>query len=428
MRTRIEVHSKNAQMDAEMKTATAICDSQRWLSIIGIGEDGVEGLSTVARHLIGSATLVVGGTRHLELANSLIQGRRLAWPSPLSDAFDEIKRHRGSAVVVLASGDPFHFGIGKQLAEFVPTDEFICLPQPSAFSLAAVRMGWALQDVALVTLHGRPLHGIIRYLHAGRRILALSWDGTTPLRLAELLTSRHMGQSRITVCEAIGGPRERIRRATAARFDIDDIAALNTIAIEVVAEPGTTIAALTPGLDDAFFEHDGQLTKREIRAVTLSSLEPRPGELLWDVGLGAGSIAIEWLLRHPSLRAIGIEARQERADRAARNAAALGVPELEIIHGRAPEALTGLARPDAVFIGGGMTKDGVFETVWEALKPGGRLVANAVSLETEARLAAYFHRFGGELIRLQVARAEKIGTMSGWHPAMPITQWRVRKP
>jgi precorrin-6Y C5,15-methyltransferase (decarboxylating) len=418
----------NVETNAEMKTATAICDIRRWLSIVGIGEDGVEGLSSVAQHLIRSAELVVGGARHLELANSLIQGRRLAWPSPLSDAFDEIKQHRGRAVVVLASGDPFHYGVGKQLAEFVALEEFLCLPQPSAFSLAAARMGWALQDVALVTLHGRPLHGIIRHLHTGQRILALSWDGTTPLRLAELLTARQMGQSRITVCEAIGGPRERIRRATAARFDIDDIAALNTIAIEVIAEPGAAIAALTPGLDDAFFEHDGQLTKREIRAVTLSALEPRPGELLWDVGLGAGSVAIEWLLRHPSLRAIGIEARQERASRAARNAATLGVPELKIVHGRAPEALAGLARPDAVFVGGGMTKDGVFEAVWEALKPGGRLVANAVSLETEARLAEYFHRFGGELIRLQVARADKVGTMSGWRPAMPVTQWRVRKP
>jgi precorrin-6B C5,15-methyltransferase / cobalt-precorrin-6B C5,C15-methyltransferase len=415
-------------MNAEMHAEPAICTSRRWLSIVGIGEDGVEGLSSVARHLIHSAELVVGGARHLELANSLIRGRPLAWPSPLSDAFDEIKRHRGRSVAVLASGDPFYFGVGKQLAEFVPADEFICLPQPSAFSLAAARMGWALQDVSLVTLHGRPLQGIIRHLQAGSRILALSWDGTTPAKLAELLTTRHMGQSRITVLESIGGPRERVRHATSANFDIEEIAALNTIAVEVIAEPGAAIVGLAPGLDDAFFEHDGQLTKREIRAVTLSSLEPRQGELLWDVGLGAGSVAIEWLLRHPSLRAVGVEAHPDRAERAARNAAALGAPELEIVHGRAPEALAGLARPDAVFVGGGMMDDGVFEAVWDALKPGGRLVANAVSLETEARLAGYFQRFGGELIRLQVARADKVGTMSGWRPAMPVTQWRVRKP
>jgi precorrin-6B C5,15-methyltransferase / cobalt-precorrin-6B C5,C15-methyltransferase len=411
-----------------MNTESATCTGKRWLSIVGIGEDGVEGLSSVARRLIKSAELVVGGGRHLELARGLICGRPLAWPSPMSDAFSEIKRHRGRSVVVLASGDPFHFGIGKQLAAFVSAEEFVCLPQPSAFSLAAARMGWSLQDAALITLHGRSLQGIIRYLQPGARILALSWDGATPAKLAELLNAHRMGQSRITVLEAIGGPREQVRHATARNFDIAPVDPLNTIAIEVIAEPDAAIIPLAPGLDDAFFEHDGQLTKREIRAVTLSSLEPRHGELLWDVGLGAGSIAIEWLLRHPSLSAIGIEARSDRADRAARNAAALGVPELKIVQGRAPEALAGLARPDAVFVGGGMMDDGVFDAIWAAVKPRGRLVANAVSLETEARLADYFSRFGGDLVRLQVARIDKVGTMSGWRPAMPVTQWRVRKP
>jgi precorrin-6B C5,15-methyltransferase / cobalt-precorrin-6B C5,C15-methyltransferase len=410
-----------------MKIEVATCTQPRWLSIIGIGEDGVDGLSSVARRLIGAAELVVGGARHLELAGDLIRGRPLAWPSPMSDAFGEIKRHRGRSVVVLASGDPFHFGVGKQLAAFVPVEEFVCLPQPSAFSLAAARMGWSLQDIALVTLHGRALQGIVRYLQPGARILALSWDGATPAKLAGLLNAHRMGPSKITVLEAMGGPRERIRHATASNFAIDEIVALNTIAIEVIAEPEAAIVGLASGLDDTFFEHDGQLTKREIRAVTLSSLEPRHGELLWDVGLGAGSIAIEWLLRHLSLSAIGIEARNDRADRAARNAAALGVP-LEIVQGCAPQALTGLARPDAVFVGGGMMDDGVFEAAWAALKPGGRLVANAVSLETESRLADYFRSFGGDLVRLQVARADKVGSMFGWRPAMPVTQWRVRKP
>jgi precorrin-6Y C5,15-methyltransferase (decarboxylating) len=411
-----------------MNAEPATCTGKRWLSIVGIGEDGVEGLSPIARRLIKSAELVVGGARHLELAGDLICGRPLAWPSPMSDAFGEIKRYRGRSVAVLASGDPFHFGVGKQLAAFVPTEEFVCLPQPSAFSLAAAKMGWSLQDIALVTLHGRALQGIVRYLQPGARILALSWDGATPAKLAELLDARRMGQSRITVFEAMGGPRERIRHATASNFEIEAIVPLNTIAIDVIAEPEAAIVPLAPGLDDALFEHDGQLTKREIRAVTLSSLAPRQDELLWDVGLGAGSVAIEWLLRHPSLSAIGVEARADRADRAARNAAALGVPELQIVQGRAPEALAGLARPDAVFIGGGMTDDGVFEAAWAALKPRGRLVANAVSLETEARLADYFQRFGGDLVRLQVARAEQVGTMFGWRPAMPVTQWRVSKP
>src|ERR1700722_8737860 len=305
-----------------MNTAPAICTTQRWLSIVGIGEDGVEGLSSVARHLIHSAELVVGGARHLELADELIRGRRLAWPGPIGDAFPENQSYRGRPVVVLASGDPFHFGVGKQIAGFVPADEFVCLPQPSAFSLAAARMGWPLQDVALVTLHGRALNGITRHLHPGARIMALSWDGTTPRRLAELLAARRMGQSRMTVLEAMGGPRERTRHATASHFDVEDIQPLNTIAIEVIAEPEAVIVPLGSGLDDDLFEHDGQLTKREIRAVTLSSLQPLRGQLLWDIGLGAGSVAIEWLLQHASLRAIGIEARGDRADRAARNAAA----------------------------------------------------------------------------------------------------------
>jgi precorrin-6B C5,15-methyltransferase / cobalt-precorrin-6B C5,C15-methyltransferase len=411
-----------------MMTEPAICTGPRWLSIVGIGEDGVEGLSSVALQLIRSAELVVGGARHLELASELIRGRRLAWPSPISDAFPEIERHRGRAVAILASGDPFHFGVGKQITAFVQADEFICLPQPSAFSLAAARMGWPLQDVSLVTLHGRALNGIIRHLQPGARILALSWDNATPRKLSELLTTHRMGKSRMTVLEAMGGARERIRHATASNFDIEEIQPLNTIAIEMVAELEAIFIPSAPGLDDDFFENDGQLTKREVRAVTLSSLQPLHGQLLWDIGLGAGSVAIEWLLRHPSLRAIGIEARSDRAGRAARNAAALGVPELEIVQGRAPEALAGLARPDAVFIGGGMMDDGAFDAAWSALRSGGRLVANAVSLETEARLAGYFQHFGGDLVRLQVARADRVGGMSGWRPAMPVTQWRVRKP
>lgn len=411
-----------------MVAEPAICTGQRWLSIIGIGEDGVEGLSAAARQLIRSAELVVGGARHLELASELIRGRRLAWPSPIGDAFPEIERCRGRSVAVLASGDPFQFGVGKQITAFVPADEFICLPQPSAFSLAAARMGWPLQDVSLVALHGRLLQGIIRHLQPGARILALSWDGATPRKLSELLSVRGMGQSRMTVLEAMGGACERMRHATASTFDLEEVHPLNTIAVEVITGPEAAVLPLAPGLDDGFFEHDGQLTKREIRAVTLSSLQPLHGQLLWDIGLGAGSVAIEWLLQHPSLHAIGIEARSDRAGRAARNAASLGVPELEIVQGRAPEALAGLARPDAVFIGGGMTSEGVFDAAWSALKPGGRLVANAVSLETEARLARYFRDFGGDLIRLQVALADRVGNMSGWRPAMPVTQWRVRKP
>ena len=406
------------------------CTATRWLSIIGIGEDGANGLSPVAQRLIASAELVVGGKRHLALAGDLIRGRTLAWPSPIGEAMPEIEKHRGRPVVVLASGDPFHYGVGDLLLRAIPATETLCLPQSSAFSLAAARLGWSLQDVALTSLHGRALEGIVRYLQPGARILALSWDGETPAKLARLLAERGMGGSSITVLEAMGGSHERVRHATATGFNLGEIAPLNTIALEVTASPDATVLALAPGLDDALFEHDGQLTKREVRAVTLSALAPRQGELLWDVGLGAGSIAIEWLLRHPSLKAIGIEDQPERAARAARNAAALGTPDLLIVQKRAPEAFADLPRPDAIFIGGGLSDPAVFEAAWSALKSGGRLIANAVSLQSEARLIEFFQRHGGELVRLEVAKAGKAGSggVFVWRAAAPIVQWRVRKP
>lgn len=411
-----------------MKSEGATCTATRWLSIIGIGEDGIASLSPVAQRLIASAELVVGGKRHLDLAGELIRGRRLAWPSPIAGALPEIQKHRGRPVVVLASGDPFHYGIGTMLIGAVVAAETLCLPQPSAFSLAAARLGWSLQEVATVSLHGRALEGVVRHLQPGGRILALAWDGETAAKLAQLLVARGMGPSKLVILESLAGPSERIRATTASAFDLTEVAALNTIGIEVAAAPEATVLPLVPGLDDDLFEHDGQLTKRDVRAMTLSALAPRQGELLWDVGLGAGSIAIEWLLRHPSLNAIGIEERTERAERAARNAASLGTPDLQIVQGRAPEAFAGLPRPDAVFLGGGLSDPGVFDQAWASLKSGGRMVANAVTLESEARLGDCFQRHGGELVRLQLARADRVGTMFGWRTAMPVTQWRARKP
>jgi precorrin-6Y C5,15-methyltransferase (decarboxylating) len=408
----------------------ANCTGTRWLSIVGIGEDGVAGLSPVARRLVASAELVVGGKRHLALADGVITGKRLSWPSPIGDVLPEITSWRGKSVAVLASGDPFHYGVGDLLMRAVPADEMLCVPQPSAFSLAASRLGWSLQDVSLVSLHGRALEGVVRYLHPGACVLALAWDGDTPAKLAKLLVDRGMGGSKMVVCEAMGGANEKIRRTTAAGFDLTDVAALNTIALKIAASPEATVGGLAPGLDDTMFEHDGQLTKREVRAVTLSALAPRQGELLWDVGLGAGSIAIEWLLRHPSLKAIGFEADPKRAGHAACNAATLGAPDLKIVEGRAPESFAGQPAPDVLFVGGGLSHPGLFDAAWTPLKPGGRIVANGVSLATEARLIDYFGRHGGELVRLEVSRAGRAGSTSTfvWRPAAPIVQWRARKP
>ena len=401
---------------------------RRWLSIVGIGEDGVEGLSPIARGLVAGADIVFGGERHLKLAAPLINGEAKRWPSPFSGAVGEVLASRGRQVCVLASGDPFFYGVGSVLAAHVSPDETLVVPAPSAFSLAAARLGWALPDLALVSLHGRTLDRIRPHLHPGARVLALTSDGEGPRALARLLTASGFGASRLTVLEALGGPSERIRTTTASDFNLAGIAELNTVAVEVKASPGARVLAFTPGLADDLFEHDGQITKREIRAVTLSSLAPQRGEVLCDIGAGSGSVAIEWMLAHPSMRAIAVETRADRAARIRRNAVSFGVPELEVVEGTAPAALAGLATPDAVFIGGGANGDGVLDAVIALLRPGGRLVVNAVTLETEARLIARQASVGGTLARIAVSRADSVGEKTAWRPALPVTQWVWVKP
>jgi precorrin-6Y C5,15-methyltransferase (decarboxylating) len=352
----------------------------------------------------------------------------MAWPSPLQDGFPAILERRGQPVVVLATGDPFFYGIGSVLIREVPPDEMLCLPGISAFSLAAGRFGWALQDCALITLHGRALERVLPALQPRNRVLALSWDGTTPAKLAELLMRHGFGDTHMTVCEAMGGPHERLRRVAARDFDLADIVPLNLIALDIPDARGARAIPLTPGLPDDWFEHDGQLTKRDIRAVTLSALAPRRGELLWDIGAGSGSIGIEWMLADPANRAVAIERDQTRAGRIARNAASLGVPDLKIVQGAAPEALAGLPLPDAIFIGGGSTAEGVIDAAWAALASGGRLVVNGVTIETQAELTRRFKAFGGALIAIQISRADPVGGFHGMRPALPVTQWSAVKP
>jgi precorrin-6Y C5,15-methyltransferase (decarboxylating) len=396
-----------------------------WLAIVGIGEDGVEGLSPAARAAIGRAACVVGGERHLALARPLIAGERIAWPSPMTDGIPAILARRGSAVTVLASGDPFCFGIGTVLARAVPMAEMLCLPAPSAFSLACARLGWSLPEVETISFCGRPLEAVRPLLQAGARVLALSADHTTPAALAALLTRWGFGETRITVLEAMGGPEEDSFTFKALKSTHDRIAKLNLMALEVAGGPALP---LTPGLDEDWFESDGQITKREVRALTLAALAPRRGERLWDVGAGSGSVGIEWMLCHPSCRTIAIEARADRAARVARNAAALGVPALQVRNCAAPAALEGLARPDAVFIGGGASDADVTEACWAALPPGGRLVINAVTLETERAVLARHAGWGGRLVRIGIERLEPIGAMQGFAPARTVLQYRAVKP
>jgi precorrin-6B C5,15-methyltransferase / cobalt-precorrin-6B C5,C15-methyltransferase len=403
--------------------------SPRWLSIVGIGEDGIDGLSATARGLIGAAEIVFGGKRHLALAAPLIRGAARPWPSPFDGAAEEVANHRGRQVCVLASGDPFHYGVGAVLARAIGANEMIVLPAPSAFSLAAARLGWSLAETTQLSVHGRNLDLVRPHLQPGAHILALTSDGGGPAALARLLAQSGFGASRLTVLEALGGLRERVRRTTAAAFDLGGVDALNTLAIEVEAASGARVIGRSAGLADALFEHDGQITKREVRAVTLSSLSPRRGQLLWDIGAGAGSVAIEWMLAEPLfMRAIAVEERADRAARILRNAAAFGVPGLDVIEASAPRALANLPAPDAIFVGGGTGEPGLLDAATAALRSGGRLVVNAVTLDTEALLIARHAAFGGELIRIAISRAGAVGEKTAWRPALPVMQWIWTKP
>ncbi len=397
-----------------------------WLSIVGIGEDGLDGLSAKARALLTQAELVIGGERHLTIVSALGKPA-LPWRVPFADTLPEVLAQRGRKVVVLCSGDPFWHGAGAVLADHLAPGEWTALPAPSTFAWAAARLGWRLENTITLGLHAQPLAALRSYLRPKAQLIVLVRDGAAVAQIAAYLTTAKFGGSHFTVLEALGGPRERVRQASASALDFSDITAPVALGIGVAAEPDAAIIPITAGLRDALFQTDGQLTKREVRAVTLSSLAPSGGELLWDIGAGSGSIGIEWLLAARSNRAIGIEARADRLANARANAEALGVPQFDLRLGEAPEALADLPMPDAVFIGGGASRPGVLEAVWQALPQGGRLVVNSVTLESEALLIAWHARYGGELLRLGVERAAPVGGLTAWRAAIPVVQWSVRK-
>ncbi len=399
----------------------------RWLSVIGLGEEGLEGLSPLARQTFEAAEVLVGGARHLALLPE--DGReRLAWPSPMMDLLPEIEARKERKVCVLATGDPFCFGVGTALTKRFGHEAMHVIPGTSAFSLAAARLGWSLDRVETLSLHGRPLSLLESFIHPAVRLLALSENASTAASVAEMLRARGFGDSRITVLEHMGGPQERIVTGLASEDWQDrDLADFNSLAIECLAGPGAVLRPRAPGLPDEAFRHDGQMTKREVRAATLSALMPMPGQLLWDVGAGCGSVSVEWMRAERHARAIAVERHEARLEMIAENAQALGTPGLKIVAGEAPAVLEGLEAPDAVFIGGGATSDGLIDLCWNALKPGGRLVANAVTLESEQILVNRHAELGGELCRIAVSRAAPVGPYHGWRPLMPVTQYSVVK-
>jgi precorrin-6Y C5,15-methyltransferase (decarboxylating) len=398
-----------------------------WLSVVGIGEDGLEGLSVAARALVNGAQVLVGGERHLALVPAGT-AERIAWRQPLAATMEPIAAHRGKRVVVLASGDPSWFGVATILARHFPPAEMAILPQPSAFSLAAARLAWPLEDCVTLSLHARPIEALRLHLAPGARLLALGTDDDTPVQVAELLRATGWGPSAMTVFAQMGGPRERRIDATADHWPLGRVAALNTLAIECKPGPKAKLLSRHASLPDDAFEHDGTITKRAVRAATLAALAPLTGETLWDIGAGHGSIAIEWLRAGRALTAIAVERDAARCGAIARNAAALGVPELRIVQGTAPTALNALPPPDAIFLGGGTSDSLLWDALWRALKPGGRLVANAVTIEGEALLLRWQAREKGELTRFAVSRAEPIGAYHGWRALMSVTQLALVKP
>ncbi len=400
----------------------------RWLSIVGLGEGGWDELPALGRDLVESAELIVGGERHLAMLPASIKAQRSSWATPLRVTVEEILRHRGRRVAVLATGDPMHYGVGVTLARAVGHDEMLILPTVSAFALAAARLGWPLADCECLTLHGRPLEKLGAFLYRGARLLLLSHDGSTPAQVAAELVRRGWGPSRLIALEHMGGARENRVEGTANSWSQRQTEDLNTLAVECLPATGTISLPRLPGLPDDAFSHDGQITKREVRAVTLAALSPLPGHRLWDVGAGCGSITIEWLRAGRAMRASAIECDAARCDMIRTNAASLGTPEIEIVHAAAPAALAGLAPPDAIFIGGGVAMPGLAERCWDSLRSGGRLVANAVTIQGEARLLQCHQVYGGKLSRIAISRAEPIGGQLGWRALRPVTQWVALKP
>ncbi|SNS92602.1 precorrin-6Y C5,15-methyltransferase (decarboxylating) [Geodermatophilus saharensis] len=395
--------------------------------VVGIGADGWDGLAPTSRAEVERADVLLGSARQLDLVPPEVTAERVPWPSPLTEALPGlVDEHAGRAVVVLASGDPMLSGIGTTLTRLLGAERVRVLPAPSSVSLACARLGWAVEETEVVTLVGRPIELLHPHVQPGRRLLVLGSDGETPAQVAALLSARGYGQSLVTVLGGLGGPDEEVRTGTAATWS-QPAPALVVTAVECRADRGTMPLPTTPGLPDGAYESDGQLTRSEVRAVTLSRLAAVPGQLLWDVGAGSGSIGIEWMRAHPTCRAVAVEASAERAGRIARNAARLGVPYLRVVHGHAPEVLARLGAPDAVFIGGGLTTPLLVESCWDALPPGGRMVANAVTVESEAVLARWHAQVGGDLVRVEVQRAEPVGSFTGWKPAMPVTIWSVTR-
>ena len=396
------------------------------MDIVGIGEDGLDGLSAQARAVLEQAEYIIGGDRHHQLSDN-VSAKRISWPSPFDALIDEMKELQGKRLVVLVTGDPLWYSIGARILKAIPADEVTFHPQLSAFQWASVRMGWSLADCDTLTVHGRADSQLLPHLAPGNRLLVLTQNADTPAGLAKMLRQIGFGRSRMTVLAALGGPREQRFDGFADDWD-QTVPDFHTLAIECVADADATWYPRTGGLPDAAFVSDGQMTKQDVRAISLAKLAPYPDGILWDIGAGCGSVSVEWMCAARSALSIAIESKPERVEMIRQNMINLGAEKMVLIEGRAPDVFVDLPQPDAVFIGGGLTSQGLFESAWNALRPGGRLVANVVTLESEGRLFDLHAEHGGDLVRLSVQKVESVGPYRGWRSAMPVVQWSVTKP
>lgn len=395
----------------------------KWLTVIGMGEDGWEGLSPRARHIIETTEIIVGSARLLNFLPN-VKAERLEWPQPFSAVIEQLKPFAGRNTVILATGDPMNYGVVRKLLEFIPFAEMTVIPHLSTFSLAVSRMGWSLPECDTLTLHGRAAANLEVFIQPDARLIVLTADATTIPEIARRLEARGFGQSHITVLENLGGDKERVSKYAPHT----DYSPLNTVAINCIASPTAKIYSRLAGLPDEAFVHDGQLTKREVRAATLSALAPAPDQLLWDIGAGCGSVSIEWMRSTRGCEAIAFEHNAERLAMIAQNMDALGTPRLKVVAGKAPETFANLKAPHAIFIGGGIGNAGVFETAWEKLRPAGRLVANVVTIEGEMHLYDLQEKHGGELVKIEISNLTSVGPYRAMKPRMAVTQWRVQKP
>lgn len=397
-----------------------------WLHIIGIGEDGIAGLSKDALSALAKVDVIIGGKRHHALTKEIV-AERINWPSPFDAMVEIIENYKGKSVAVLVTGDPLWYSAGTSFCREFSSEEMKIYPQVSAFQWASVRMGWGIADCDTLTIHGRATENVIPYVAPNVQLLILTKNKASPKAVADLLTERGFGKSELTVLAHLGGSQEK-------RFDgiaedwAHDVPDFHTLAVKCIAGKGAKYYGRTGGLPDEAFEHDGQLTKRVIRSVSISQLRPFQNALLWDVGAGCGSVGIEWMRAARGAKAVAIEANEERSAMISKNAILLGTPSLQQIEGTAPAALLDLPMPDAIFIGGGITSDKLFDVAWKSLRDGGRLVANAVTLESESKLVSLHANYGGSLDRISVSEAVGIGRFNAMKPAMSVMQWAVTKP